>query len=130
MATVFDDFVVFTPDLSMNPLSAGPDVYQRLEQSYGDFKSHSLIAAHRFTEDWPTWEIHPKGDEMVILLSGSARFLLKTETGEQSHQLARAGEFLIVPRNTWHTAQIGEACSLLFVTPGEGTLNEAEPPAV
>jgi mannose-6-phosphate isomerase-like protein (cupin superfamily) len=129
MATVFDDFVVFTPALGMEPLPAGPDVYQRLNQLYSDFESHSLIAAHQFTQDWPTWEIHPKGDEMVVLLSGSATFVLQTESGQESHRLTNAGEFLIVPRNTWHTARIAEACSLLFVTPGEGTLNETQPPA-
>ena len=64
---------------------------------------------------------------MVILLSGSARFKLRLESGDESIELKSPGSFLVVPKNTWHTAIIEEPTSMLFVTPGEGTLNETTP---
>jgi len=34
----------------------------------GDFCGEYLVSTHDFTGDWSTWEIHPKGDEVVCLL--------------------------------------------------------------
>jgi quercetin dioxygenase-like cupin family protein len=33
------------------------------------------------------------------------------------------GDTVIVPRGAWHTAKIAGTTSMLFITPGEGTLN-------
>ncbi|MCB1671826.1 MAG: hypothetical protein R3F41_06960 [Gammaproteobacteria bacterium] len=128
MASIFDQFAVLRPDLHLDQHEVGPDFYQRIDRIYNGFRSHTLISAHHFTEDWPTWEIHPKGDEMVILMSGRAEFRLKMESGEQILELASPGSYLIVPKNTWHTAAIDQPSSLLFITPGEETQNQVSPP--
>lgn len=128
MASIFDQFVVQKPNLLMEQLAVTPDFYEQLEKKYAGFADHTLVSAHQFTDKWPTWEIHPKGDEMVVLLSGSATFQLKSESGVESVLLDRPGMFVLVPKNTWHTALIEEAASMLFITPGEGTLNAASPP--
>ena len=36
---------------------------------------------------------------------------------------------VVVPKNTWHTALTDTDCAMLFITPGEGTINAEEPPA-
>jgi mannose-6-phosphate isomerase-like protein (cupin superfamily) len=127
MSTIYEQFVVFKPDLLMEELPLTPDLYERLDTEFDGFKGHTLVSAYQFTESWPTWEIHPNGDEMVVLLSGSAEFKLKTGDSVASKLLASPGDFVIVPRNTWHTAAITESANLLFITPGEGTRNETEP---
>ena len=38
------------------------------------------------------------------------------------------GSYLVVPKGVWHTARPNAATTLLFVTPGEGTLNAESPP--
>lgn len=127
MPKIFDKFVILKPDMGMDELQFGPDFYESLDRNYDGFKSHCLISAHEFTENWPTWEIHPKGDEMVVLMGGSAEFILKTNAETESVLLVEPGSFVVVPGNTWHTAIINDHASLLFITPGEGTLNESSP---
>ena len=127
MQKIYDQFVVLKPDMGMDAIPFGPDFYESLEKNYAGFKSHCLISAHEFTENWDTWEIHPHGDEMVVLMAGSAELILRKESGDESVVLLEPGSYLVVPKNTWHTAIIGEHASLLFITPGEGTLNESSP---
>lgn len=127
MPQVFDHFVVLKPDLLLDQLRVSSDIYQRLDEQYDQFRSHTLISAHQFTEDWPTWEKHPAGDELVVLLAGRAVFILRKASGDEFIELKEAGSFVLVPKDTWHTARISESTSMLFITPGEGTKNEAHP---
>ncbi|MFT4520756.1 MAG: hypothetical protein ACI9JM_003164 [Halioglobus sp.] len=61
---------VLRPDLKLQPVKITPAFYADMDREFSRFKDHVLIAKHTFTEDWPTWEKHPKGDEMVMLLEG------------------------------------------------------------
>lgn len=76
----------------------------------------------RFTEDWPTWEIHPAGDELVVLLAGKVDMVLRLADGDRVVPLEHRGA-VVVPRGTWHTARVHAPSEMLFVTPGEGTEN-------
>ena len=121
---IADEFVVLSPDKVAITVVNSPTVYQELERDFGNFRGHELIALHEFNEDWPSWEVHPNGDETVVLLSGSATFVIKLGGTDHDVGLSKAGDTVIVPRGTWHTARISEPTRMLFVTPGEGTLNE------
>jgi mannose-6-phosphate isomerase-like protein (cupin superfamily) len=79
-----------------------------------------------FAADWPTWEIHPDGDELVTMLSGAMDFVLRLPKGDRVVPL-RAGSSCVVPANTWHTARVGAPCSAQFITPCRGTRNAATP---
>ena len=115
------DFVVLGPDKRATIEPADATLYQRLDRDYNGFTGHELIACHDFEADWPSWEIHPYGDEVVILLSGSVTFVLQREQGEELVALNDKGAYVIVPKNTWHTARIAKSARMLFITPGEGT---------
>ena len=119
-------FAVIKPDLSVETIDVSPTLYQDLDARFDQFRSHQLVATYEFTEDWPTWERHPQGDEIVILLSGAATMVLQREAGPQFVEMAVPGEYVVVPRNTWHTARVRTATRMLFITPGEGTENRAE----
>jgi predicted enzyme related to lactoylglutathione lyase/mannose-6-phosphate isomerase-like protein (cupin superfamily) len=80
-----------------------------------------LVALFDYASDWRTWEMHPDGEELVILVSGRATFVLETPDGERELVLERAGQMVIVPRGTWHTARTDEPVRMLFVTAGKGT---------
>ncbi|HLA32227.1 MAG TPA: cupin domain-containing protein [Pseudomonas sp.] len=80
-----------------------------------------LISAFTFSEPWPTWERHPAGEELVMLLSGAALFLLEEAEGERSVELNSLGAYVLVPEGVWHTARTTIATTLLFITPGAGT---------
>jgi uncharacterized cupin superfamily protein len=126
---MFDTFAVLKPDLSVDQLGVGPSIYQQLDTLYHGFRSHVLVSAHSFTEDWGMWEQHPAGDEIVVLLTGKAEFLLRHDSGDQSVVLSEPGAFVVVPQAVWHTARIAEPTTVLFITPGEGTANESQPTA-
>jgi mannose-6-phosphate isomerase-like protein (cupin superfamily) len=80
-----------------------------------------LMSAFTFSAPWPTWERHPAGEELVILLSGSATVVLELDDGERSVELRRPGDFVLVPPGTWHTAKTAVTTTMLFLTPGAGT---------
>ena len=65
-----DTFAVLTPGLAVQPVPVTPGLYQDLDTDFAGFTGHVLIAVHEFSGDWPTWEVHPAGDEIVMLLSG------------------------------------------------------------
>lgn len=121
------EFVVLNPSQQASVELADAGLYQRLDEQYDDFKGHDLVACHEFTQDWQSWEMHPKGDEVVVLLSGKVTLVLQLEGGNQSLTLDRQGDYVIVPQGVWHTAKINEAAKLMFITPGEGTINSDRP---
>jgi quercetin dioxygenase-like cupin family protein len=112
-------FVVLHPDQSATPIEFTPTVFEELNRRFDGFKGRVLVSCFAFDSDWAEWERHPAGDEMVCLLSGRVRFLL--EGGERPIELREPGEFAIVPKGTWHTAQTTVPTKMLFVTPGAGT---------
>lgn len=125
--SIDSEFVVMSPDKQVSIEPWDPGLYERLDKQYGSFAGHELIACHSFDSDWPTWEIHPHGDEVVLLLDGEATFLIKMPGGETTLTLETPGDYVVVPRNTWHTAKTARHSKMLFITPGEGTLNEESP---
>lgn len=120
-------FAVLRADLSVDTVAVTPTLYTELDQRYAGFKGHTLVAIHEFTRPWGSWEMHPAGDEIVVLLSGQARFRVRTGGGEEQLALSTPGQYLVVPRGCWHTAETTVATRLLFITPGEGTRHDHEP---
>ncbi len=79
-----------------------------------------LVASFRFTESWPSWEMHPAGAEVVVCVEG-AMTLIQEIDGELVRTTLAAGEYAINPPGVWHTADIDGAATGFFVTPGVGT---------
>lgn len=123
MTNLGSTFVVVNPDLSATPVAVTPTIWQELDQRFGKFKGRVLVSCFSFDSDWETWEMHPAGDEIVCLLAGRVSF--EFEGRGHVAELTQAGEFVIVPRGTWHTAHTNVPTTMLFVTPGEGTQNKA-----
>lgn len=68
------------------------------------------------------WEIHPAGQEIVAVLSGQARLILRTDgqAGEET-VILKAGSAGVVPRNRWHRIEIDSPAEMQSVTPRRGT---------
>jgi quercetin dioxygenase-like cupin family protein len=120
---IADEFIVVDPDHSTTRVSVSPNFFEELAAKFGTFEGHVLVSSFEHDADWPSWEIHPAGDEIVVLLSGAAEFVLETEDGEKTVQLAKPGDYVIVPKGTWHTARVSTPTRALFITPGAGTQN-------
>jgi quercetin dioxygenase-like cupin family protein len=113
-------------DASVEPLPVDTTFWQRLATGQlGTFHHEYLVTSHAFDTDWSMWEMHPKGDEIVCLLSGSVTFILEREGGHQAIDLDESGAYVIVPKGTWHTARARAASRMLFITAGEGTQHRA-----
>ena len=127
LPTLASTFMVIGPDFSCTQAPVTPTLYEELDAKFSGFKSCLLVAEYSFSEDWPTWEIHPNGDEFLYLLSGECLIHLLTGGGEEIIQFSEIGSVLKVPKGTWHTAKVKGSCRILFITPGEGTENAAKP---
>ncbi len=125
---IASEFVVLDGSLRAESVTVSETLYQELDEKYAGFTGCTLIASHAFEEDWPTWEVHPHGDEFVVLLSGSVEMVLAMNGDDEVIDLSEPGSFVIVPRGVWHTARVREPSQMLFVTPGEGTENREQPP--
>ncbi len=119
--------LIMAPDGEATPKKVTPTFFEELDTEFGGFAGHVLFSKFSFSEDWPTWEIHPKGDEAVYLLEGDTDFVLWRDGKETSVRVNGPGSYVVVPKGTWHTARPHAPTTMLFVTPGEGTLNQEEP---
>ena len=118
---------IFTPSLEAKTTALSPTFYPELEAEFNGFAGHVLISQHHFAEDWPTWEVHPAGDEFVTLITGDITLVLWQDQQEWPLRLSTPSDFVIIPRGVWHTARVHAPTTMLFVTPGEGTKNAAAP---
>ncbi len=73
------------------------------------------------------WERHPKGDELVQVLSGAATLTILAEDGPQVLQM-KAGMIAVVPRGRWHRFQAPDGVTLLTATPQPTDHSTAEDP--
>ena len=62
------------------------------------------------------WERHSRGDEFVYALDGETTLVLLTESGEIENRLG-AGEFIVVPENTWHRFETATGVRIMTITP-------------
>ena len=118
---------IFTPGLEAKTKALSPTFYPELETEFNGFAGHVLISQHHFAEDWPTWEVHPAGDEFVTLITGDITLVLWQDQQEWPLRLSTPSDFVIIPKGVWHTARVQAPTTMLFVTPGEGTKNAAAP---
>jgi mannose-6-phosphate isomerase-like protein (cupin superfamily) len=119
-------FLRLRPDVSVEPLTVDAQFWQKIASGQlGSFRNEYLVTTQGCETDWPHWEMHPNGDEVVCLLSGACVFIFDVGTTERRVPMEGTGSFVIVPKGTWHTAKVAQPCRLLFITAGEGTQHRA-----
>ena len=114
------DTYVHLPDgPAATPVEVSEDFWAQID-SRTDLHDGRLVCIFHMTEDWTIWEMHPAGDEIVLLLSGAIDVVLEEREGERVVELrGRAG--CVVPRGVWHRANIHAPSDVLHVTRGAGT---------
>jgi quercetin dioxygenase-like cupin family protein len=128
------------PQLDKNPLHLGlgakaivqPDFTGAMEwyMAYGarhgdDGAEGRLVSMHQFAESWDSWEMHPAGDEVVVCIDGEITLLQEQADGRVDSVILRAGEYVINPPGIWHTADVSQPATALFITAGLGTEQRA-----
>ncbi len=124
LSSLVSTYVHLRDDRSADTVEVTPTFWRELTtDQLPHLDRGRLVMQLDFQADWPTWERHPAGEEIVVLIAGEATLVLEHEHGEEVVTLRTPGEFVLVPRGVWHTARIATKAKMLFVTPGEGTEN-------
>ena len=104
------------------PPFTGLEWYEGYGARHGDDGAEGrLVSQYTFTEDWPSWEMHPSGSEVVICIHGAMRLTQEFPDGSHKQVPLSAGEYAINPPGVWHIADVEESATAIFITSGEGT---------
>jgi len=79
-----------------------------------------LMGIFEMTGNSSTWEMHPRGGEVLTLLSGALTVVFDEPAGERRVALL-PGQTCLVPQGTWHRFEVQAPGRLLAVTYGAGT---------
>jgi quercetin dioxygenase-like cupin family protein len=104
------------PDFEWTPEYLG----SYLERTATDGAEGRLVSLLAQDESWNSWERHPAGDELVVLLSGRVDLVQELD-GQQRVITLTPGMAVINPPGVWHTADVHEPGQALFITAGRGT---------
>ena len=105
------------------PLFTGEmEWYQGYGERHGDVDGVEgrLVSMHTFTNSWDVWEMHPLGAEVVLCTAGSIELIQEIDGTERATTLS-PGEYAINEPGTWHTANVAESATAVFITAGMGT---------
>ena len=105
------------------PAFAGMEWYSGYgERHAADGFEGRLVSMYTFDAPWPSWEMHPNGAELVVCTAGKITLYQEIDGKTQTVPLT-AGQAAINPPGVWHTADVNEPCTALFITSGFGTQN-------
>jgi mannose-6-phosphate isomerase-like protein (cupin superfamily) len=98
-----------------------PNCLREYEERFvADGDEGRLVCITAQERTWETWERHPAGEELVVVLSGRIELVQEVD-GEERAAVLGPGEAVVNPAGVWHTARVREPGQALFVTPGRGT---------
>uniref|UniRef100_A0A0G4I220 Cupin 2 conserved barrel domain-containing protein n=1 Tax=Chromera velia CCMP2878 TaxID=1169474 RepID=A0A0G4I220_9ALVE len=107
----------------MSASSPASQICKRLTQEDG-----FLVIEMTVTPDsGKQFELHPNGDELLMLIEGSADIVLEFESGTKVCSLRRVGDVCRIPRGTWHTQRLPEGVEkarIVGMTAGRGTQHD------
>lgn len=84
------------------------------------------VGAPHMTGDAPhRGELHPDGDELLYLISGSVDVILDDgdleNVGEETTTTLEPGQAFVVPQGVWHRVHVREPSHFVHITPGPGS---------
>ena len=112
------NYLVLADGPEAKRIEVGPDFWQTIDERTD--LAGRLVAIFPYEADWTSWEVHPDGDEIVVLLSGAVDLVLDLPGGHHTVELRDRGA-AVVPRGVWHTANVLALSEALHITRGEGT---------
>ncbi|GAA4767658.1 hypothetical protein GCM10023219_11730 [Stakelama sediminis] len=123
------------PNLSEHFIHLGPGASATAEppftgmewyRAYGarhaaDGAEGRLVSQYRFSESWDSWEVHPNGAEVVICIEGTMTLIQEFADGRMEQGTLHPDDYAINPPGVWHTADVADSATAIFITPGLGT---------
>jgi mannose-6-phosphate isomerase-like protein (cupin superfamily) len=82
-----------------------------------------LVLQYSFSGNWPSWEVHPHGAEVVVCTAGAATIIQEFPDGRVERVALTPGDYAINPPGVWHTADSASdvETTCIFITAGVGT---------
>jgi mannose-6-phosphate isomerase-like protein (cupin superfamily) len=123
-------------DINVHPIHLGRNATAEVEpeytgdpqwyEEYGSRRAEDgfegrLVGMYRFTADWDSWEVHPHGSEVVLCVAGSMTLHQEKADGSRATVTLTAGQYAINEPGTWHTADVEDEATAVFITAGMGT---------
>lgn len=106
---------------ALEAFDATPEWYERYsELTASDGREGRLVSMHTFDEGWAMWEMHPDGHELVVCTDGEMELLQDDGTSVSAVTLHR-GQAVVNAPGVWHTANVAQQATALFITAGRGT---------
>ena len=91
-----------------------------------DLMTGRVLALHQVNGPhdvhYPVWEMHPAGDELLILASGCLSLEFR---GTETPLALPSQAAVIVPAGVWHRLVVHEPSVLVAITPRFNTVHEA-----
>jgi mannose-6-phosphate isomerase-like protein (cupin superfamily) len=119
--SVFDldsTYLALATDGGIATMTVTDDFWATVDQRR-ELAGGRLVMLARYEADWPSWEVHPAGDELVYLLAGAVDLVLDEPGGERVVELrGRAG--CLVPAGVWHTARVHDRATPCTSPPATG----------
>jgi mannose-6-phosphate isomerase-like protein (cupin superfamily) len=112
-------YLCLSPSGAVTPLPVTPD-FRSTIGSRTELQEGRLMAAFACTTDWGHWEMHPNGEEVLVMLSGDVTLVLDTARGDEAVRLLQ-GQAFVVPRGVWHRAVVHAPGTMIGLTYGRGT---------
>jgi quercetin dioxygenase-like cupin family protein len=108
---------------AIEPVFTGSmDWYAAYSARHGaDGAEGRLVSMHIFKEPWNVWEMHPRGCEVVLCTAGTITLHQERADGSRQSVSLSAGQYAINEPGVWHTADVEDAATALFITAGLGT---------
>jgi len=123
-------------DINVHPIHLGLGATARVEpeftgemawyMDYGNRHAEDgiearLVTMHSFDASWEMWEMHPRGAEVVLCTAGSITLHQEMPDGSVATVRLGPGQYAINEPGTWHTADIEQQATALFITAGMDT---------
>jgi hypothetical protein len=106
----------------VEPGFSGMEWYEAyLARHSSDGAEGRLVSMFSFSESWDSWEMHPSGAEVVICTAGKITLLQEKLDGTKASVTLESGQFAINEPGTWHTADVENQATAIFITAGLGT---------
>lgn len=123
-------------DLAVHPIHLGRGATAQIEPVFtGDMSWYEayvgrhaaddaegrLVSLHTFSEPWQVWERHPHGSEVVLCIAGEITLIQEDAAGGLESVTLAPGQYAINAPGVWHTADVAQQASAVFITAGWGT---------
>ena len=105
------------------PAFTGNEWYEAYAARHAaDGAERRLVSMFTFDQPWDSWEMHPRGHEIVLCTAGEIT-LIQEQQGKHVRTILKVGEYAINAPGVWHTVDVSGSATAVFITAGLGTEN-------